>query len=333
MTVESHELKQLASLLEHQQDEITHLRHLVEQVLASLSAGQLSASNHHFRRNWLPNDSSAVQRLLQSSWNAGRSEVLDHVDLMESGFRVFSQGDEDGILLRIFQQIGTTNKVVVEIGSNCDYSDVGFPENLSSNLIVNHAWSGFVFELDEAECRKIRHFFARDSATKHFHSDAYPNGYFSPIITAGEVTPENINGLLSEIVRCNEPDLFTIDIDGGDFAVVENLSAFSPRVIVVEFEKRFRDRYNVVQRSRADFSARFPQSGAASLLAWQKLMTSLGYVLVSISTSGFNAFFVRSDVADAKLRSATPLEVFDSHPVFAQADLLWTEPDESWQDY
>lgn len=333
MRAERDELRQISDLLGQQKEEIAHLRHLLENVLSSQLAAMLHASSPHFRRNTLPNDSSATQRLLQSVWKTRSSDILGPEDLLESGFRVFSQGDEDGIILRVFQQIGTTNKIVVEIGSNCDNSDIGIPENLSSNLIVNHSWGGFIFELDETECRRMRHFFAQELSTKHFHSETYSDGYFSPRIIQGAVSPDSIQDIFCNIVQCNEPDLFVIDIDGGDFAIVENLQSFRPRVVVVEFEKRFRDKHSVVQRSRADFSKLFPQSGAASLPAWAKLMSSFGYVLVSIGMSGFNAFFVRSDIADGKLRAASAAEVFDSHPILARAESLWIEPDDSWELY
>ena len=58
-------------------------------------------------------------------------------DLRETGFRNYSQFDEDGILLYIFAAIGTTNKLFVDIGSgnginsNC--------ANLSINLGL--AWT------------------------------------------------------------------------------------------------------------------------------------------------------------------------------------------------
>src|SRR5688572_17450844 len=50
------------------------------------------------------------------------------------GFKVYSQFEEDGILLYIFSLIGTTNKRVVEIcagdGTEC----------MAANLVINHGW-------------------------------------------------------------------------------------------------------------------------------------------------------------------------------------------------
>jgi hypothetical protein len=130
---------QLQTLLEAMRVQAERLQHL-EAMLAQkfLTPAEMVALNPHFRRNFLPNDDSAVQKNLVATWKLGAPGVLNHSELIESGFRVFSQNDEDGILLRLFSHIGHTNRYVIEIGSNCSGSDVGIPENLSTNLIVNH---------------------------------------------------------------------------------------------------------------------------------------------------------------------------------------------------
>jgi len=308
----------------------------IEAVLAqkSLTPVEMVALNPHFRRNFLPNDDSVVQKNLVATWRLRASSVLGHSELVESGFRVFSQNDEDGILLRLFTHIGHTNRYVIEIGSNCSGSDVGIPENLSSNLIVNHGWHGSIFEMDQTECNKMRHFFARDHSTRHFHWDrAGENIYYSPLIIQQAISPANINQILIEANDEPEPDLMIIDIDGGDYAVVHTLQAVRPRVLVVEFEKRFRDRYSVAQFDSASFSRRWRQSGATSLPAWVKLLGARGYTLCAVGACGFNAFFVRSDVAIGRLMTLTATEAFNSHPIFSKiAEDFWLTPDETWQE-
>ena len=249
------------------------------------------------------------------------------------GFRVFSQNDEDGVLLRIFSHIGLTNKFVVEIGSNCSGSDIKIPENMSTNLIVNHGWHGVIFEIDQTECEHIRHFFARNYATKHFHIET--NGkfrYFSPLIIQQAISPENINEVLLDAHNEPEPDLMVIDIDGGDYAIIRSMRTTRPRVLVVEFEKRFRDKYSVVQIDSAHFSKKWQQSGSTSLPAWEKLLASEGYALCAIGTCGFNAFFIRSDIAAGKFLPLTSRTAFDTHPILSgMSEDFWISPDETWQ--
>jgi hypothetical protein len=266
-------------------------------------------------------------------WQAGSSSTIAYKDLLESGFRVFSQNDEDGVLLRIFSHIGQANQYVVEIGSNCSDSDLGIPENISTNLIVNHGWHGVIFEINQTECDRLRYFFARDFATKHFHVeiDGQPS-YYSPLIIQQAISPENIDQALQNANVDPEPDLMVIDIDGGDYAVLDSMSAVRPRVLVIEFEKRFRDRYSVVQFDSTHFSKKWIQSGAASLPAWEKLLSSKGYTLCAIGSSCFNAFFIRSDIAINKFSPLTSTDAFDNHPILSKVpENFWLSPDETWQ--
>lgn len=321
--------------------ELGALVHAQAQTLAHLSArmddgftpAQLSMLSTHTRRNFLPNDDAIAQKQLLATWALAAPAVLTDRDLRACAFRVFSQNDEDGMLLRIFSQIGMTNQYVIEIGSNCSDSDLGIPENLSANLIVNHGWHGAVFEMDPVECERMRYFFARDYATRHFHvAIDGRHDYITPLIVQGPVYPHNIDALLKSACTEAKPDLMIIDIDGGDYAVIDAMTAVRPRVMVVEFEKRFRDRHSVVQFDQSQFSKRWPQSGAASLRAWEQLLKARGYCLCAVSGSGYNAFFIRDDVAEGKFAALSSADAFNKHPIFSKVeDAVWLVPDESWQ--
>ncbi|MBZ5761969.1 hypothetical protein LAV84_22615 [Rhizobium sp. VS19-DR104.2] len=336
-------LLHVSAQLEHLPSQLQHLSMQVSDVASRLdatqesarlgfTATQLSMLNPQLRRNILPNSDAASHKLLMATWQATNSELIGYEELLNSGFRVFSQNDEDGIILRMFSHLGTTNKFVVEIGSNCDGSDIDIPENLSSNLIVNHGWHGAIFEIDQLSCDKMRYFFARNLSTKHFHlASGGIDGFFSPEIVNSEITAENINDMLLLSHSETQPDLLIVDIDGGDYAIVKNMTN-RPRVLVVEFEKRFRDRHSVVQFERNHFGQKFAQSGACSLPAWEKLLGGKGYTLCAIGSCGFNAFFVRSDIAEGKFKTLSVGSAFDRHPVLSKApEEMWLSPDETWE--
>jgi hypothetical protein len=80
-------------------------------------------------------------------------------DLNQVGFKVYSQTDEDGILLYIFSIIGTVNKLAVEMcagnGIECN----------SANLIINHGWHGLLFDGDEALVKEGLDFYTRNVIT------------------------------------------------------------------------------------------------------------------------------------------------------------------------
>lgn len=297
-----------------------------------ISATGLVKLSDRVRRNFLPNDSALMQKMMMQLWQLKSHEVIGFRELVSSGFRVFSQNDEDGILLRIFTQIGIQNNFVLEIGSNCSDSDIGIPENLSTNLIVNHGWHGAVFEIDSAQCEQMRYFFARDLSTKHFHVVTDGNSsYFSPLIMCKEITPKNINQLLAEVSAPTDLDLMIIDIDGGDFEIIRSMTDYHPRVLVVEFEKRFGAKHAVVQYEKSAFSQKWPQSGAASLSAWEKLLKEKGYVLCAIGTCGFNAFFVSADIVEGKIEQLDVSSGFDEHTLLSKVSSnFWLDPDDTW---
>ena len=145
----------------------SQLKSIEEKWEGGFSSSQLAMLNPRLRRNFLPNDDAIMHKYLMTIWQASSLAIIGYKELLESSFRVFSQNDEDGMLLRIFSHIGQLNQYVIEIGSNCSESDLGIPENLSTNLIVNHGWHGAIFEIDQVECDKMQYFFARDYATKH----------------------------------------------------------------------------------------------------------------------------------------------------------------------
>jgi len=60
-------------------------------------------------------------------------------DLAAHERRVYSQFGEDGVIERIFECIGTTNRYFVEFGA----SD-GITLSNTANLRLNHGWSGLL---------------------------------------------------------------------------------------------------------------------------------------------------------------------------------------------
>ena len=123
-----------------------------------------------------------------------------------------------------------------------------------------------------------------------------------------------------------------IDIDGDDYFVYSALKEVRPRVLVVEFEKRFRDKFNVVQTDKKDFCKNWVQSGSTSLNAWTNLLSKNNYILCAISSIGFNAFFVSIDAAADKIIPLRTKDAFDLHPIFScLPDDFWFDPDDTWE--
>jgi hypothetical protein len=206
--------------------------------------------------------------------------------LSETGFRVFSQFEEDGKLLYIFSVIGMGRKRFVEIGS-----DDGVNSN-SANLYFNFGWHGLFIDENPRSIRRGRKFFGK-----------YPHPWFyKPVFICARVTRENINGLIKEAGFEGEIDLLSIDIDGNDYWIWDALEAVEPKVVIIETHNEFGMK-NIVVPYDPDYSypGKHPVYHGASPVAMTKLARRKGYRLVGANELGFNFIFVRNGTADRQI--------------------------------
>ena len=202
----------------------------------------------------------------------------------DTGFRVYSQNDEDGLLLYLFSLIGTTNKVCVDVGSGSPYGAN------TTNLICNWGWTGLLIEGSENAVKQSKQFFES-------HKDTW---IYPPKVINAWVTAENINDLIQESGFSEEIDLFCLDLDGVDYWIWKSLHVIQPRVVVVEYMNIWGADQSVTVPYKRDFN-RFdthPDYFGASLAAFVKLGREKGYRLVGCNRYGFNAFFVRSGIGE-----------------------------------
>ena len=298
----------------------------------------LERSSTHLDRNILPNNSALEQILFFNTFKSlcAQEQIVSSQAIMDCGFRVFSQNNEDGILLAIFSVIGMGNKTLVEIGANCFGSDIGNPEASGVNLVVNHNWHGVFIEGQQNFCEQLTYFFARHATTKHFHLPFNNEHiYYSPVIVYDFVSESNVLNILNKYNVANEIDLLSIDIDGGDIHVAEAiLEKVRPRVLIVEFEKRFGFSHSVYQPKRDDFNRIFGQSGTASLNAWHKMLSKFNYSLIALNSTCFNAFFILDDENKGRIETISPKQAFESIHIFKSVPSdFWLEPDSSWEKY
>jgi hypothetical protein len=204
------------------------------------------------------------------------------------GFRVFSQNDEDGLLLFVFALAGFESRMAVEISA----SD-GIECN-SANLIVNHGFVGLLFDSDDALLERGRAFYRRRLSAPALQ----------PRLVQGWITRDNVNALVrehmfpGERLAAGEIDLLSLDLDGNDWWVLQALE-LRPRVIVLEFNAALGAERALTIPYDPGFRARLepiPYMGA-SLPAFVSLLRPRGYRLVGVERLGFNAVFVRNDLA------------------------------------
>ncbi len=145
----------------------------------------------------------------------------------EIGFRTFSENDEDGILLNIFSLIGTTNRKIVDIGDTVGGSN-------TANLIVNHGWTGLLFEGGKDKA----------AATEKFYKTCPDTKKLSSKVLHEWVTRENIDNLITSNEFKREIDLLSIYIDGVDYYIWDAIKCISPRVVIYQYQCIYGGRRN-----------------------------------------------------------------------------------------
>lgn len=250
------------------------------------------------------NDDTSRQRLEEA---AGASTGV--YGIAKYGCKVQSQNGEDGIIYHLLQAVGTTTqRTVVEIcagnGIECN----------SANLILNHNFTGYLFDGNANEIKEGVAFY-----TKHMETD--PSLAVRVRFANTWVTQENIVATMNQLQIPKEVDLLVMDIDGNDYWVLKAImesGSFSPRVLCVEYQDIIGPERALTIPYRPDFNHREydcyggPNYCGASLQAFIKLLGEK-YAFVGCEGLGFNGFFVRRDLMSAgKL-----VEMTDVRPCFA----------------
>jgi hypothetical protein len=117
------------------------------------------------------------------------------------------------------------------------------------------------------------------------------------------VGPENVSTLKDKVWARHPIDVFSLDIDGVDFYVAEELFAdrsFRPKVVIVEYNGVFPPPLEFVMPIGAPAWHAGDYFGA-SYSAWVSFFALRGFKPVSCSTPGSNILFVREELAKCVL--------------------------------
>jgi len=238
-------------------------------------------------------DQKALRQLLTDQlFDDLRSLSLeqDPRHLLPSGYRTYSQNDEDGIIREIFNRIGTTNRTFVEFG-------IGTGLENNTLALLFEGWKGLWIDASEESIRNIR---AGLPATI---------GDGTLQLIGSRVDAENINDLISSAMDQEEIDLLSIDIDGNDIHVFKAIQWIRPRVVVIEYNALFRPPALFCLDYEAEHSWRRDDCMASSLKLLEIEFAEKGYSLVGCNATGANAFFVRNDLVGDKFMSPFTAEV------------------------
>lgn len=174
---------------------------------------------------------------------------------------------------------------VVEIGCGSGI------ENMSSNLIINHGYQGYLLDGSKTNIEFARSFYrSRKDCLLTI-----------PVLSEARVTRENVDDKLSQLGAEGEIDLLSIDVDGIDWHIWNAITVIRPRLCVFETADFIPGDLSLTVPYVSDFDYKaFPVGNqdfrSSSLAAMVKLSGQKGYRLIGAHKHGFNAFFLREDL-------------------------------------
>ncbi|MCP4006999.1 MAG: FkbM family methyltransferase [bacterium] len=240
-----------------------------------------------------------VKRVNRAEQNVRHLLAARHADLVADAgtrhrmrlneFSVYSQNGEDGLLLHLFDAIGTHDRRFIEFG-------IGNPlECNTAHLALDFGWRGLLIDPYSSQVE----------AAQRVHIEGQRVGVVREMLT-----PQNINGVFTANGFAGEIDLLSVDVDGNDYWLWEAISVVQPRVVVAEYNASMGPDEALTTPYDENFD-RYQNHAlgwyhGASLAALASLGRAKGYTLVACESSGFNAFFVRDDLAKDRFEAMSP---------------------------
>lgn len=193
-------------------------------------------------------------------------------------YKFYSQNGEDGIIDFIVKKLNLRKPTFVEIGVG-DYSEANtrflYETYYSKGLIIDN----------------IKNFKEKVS-----NNISLWRGNLN--VLEKNISPENINEILNTNVDF-DIDIFSIDIDGLDYWVLDQIKAKISKVIILEYNSIFGHEKELVvpnlknfDRTKAHYSNLYY---GGSLKSYVSLMAKKGYYLLGVNRLRNNAFFINDD--------------------------------------
>lgn len=196
--------------------------------------------------------------------------------ISDFSYNIYSQFGEDGIIEKIFSIIGTKSKICVEFGA----WDGEYLSN-TANLWKNHNWKAILVESDATRINQVKH-----------------SNVIAINATVGTKAHDSIDYILNQ-QNITEIDFMSIDIDGNDYHILDNLIC-QPHVICVEYNPTIPFWVDCYQEEE------YHQFGA-SLKALNRVAAGKGYFLVSVTDT--NLFFVKNEYKDLFKKFETDIPI------------------------
>jgi hypothetical protein len=216
----------------------------------------------------------------QSAILASRQSYFKVKNLWDAEVKVYSQWGEDGILDYICELIELAKPRVLEIGAG--------------NFLECN--SRFIAEFRNASVVAV------DARADLLNAPLHSLKWKNHIELVNEwITPDNINSIIEFAEQnMNSVDIFSLDLDGNDYWILESANLSQFKIVVVEYNALFGSSYEVTV-PRNDRFERHKQHASglyygASLKAFVELLEHKGFIFIGTNRSCVNAFFIKKNL-------------------------------------
>jgi len=198
---------------------------------------------------------------------------------------IYSQNGEDGILEQLLKELEIKSGTFCEFGASN-----GIECSNTYNLIKNYNFSGVAIELDESRYKKCVENYQSFPQVQVFQGAVLYND-----------KDYNMDAWLKKGNLPYDLDMLSIDIDGDDYYVWENLTEFQPKIVIFEANPYRDPIYEELPGSTSDeYNIDLLQqwcpprvASGSSFISSVSLGLKKGYIPVSFTG---NITFVRKDL-------------------------------------
>lgn len=197
----------------------------------------------------------------------------------ETFFKVFSQDYEDGIIQYLIKSLSLKNIKFVEIGTQ-DYS-----ESNTRYIFETMRCEGLIIDPTPNLKKKINSFLRTWKNTLTIHNDF--------------INSNNIVEIIEKNSFDKNLDIFSLDIDGIDYWILEKLPKKIAKIFIIEYNPYFGSKKEICAPNIEYFDRfKYHSTGfcwGASLKAIIKLMKQKGYTFIGTNNLNVNSFFVQDE--------------------------------------
>lgn len=219
-----------------------------------------------------------IDLALQQASASASSRIIDSTNPVSWGFSGFSSSNEDGIIDYLTRKIINPNHYFIEIGAGNGIN------NNTAWLAIARKYSGIMIDGNKniLNAEKRISFFTRNVKLVNTFVDR-----------------ENVRRI-KEISQFNDPDVFSLDIDGNDFYIANEIfeMGMRPKIFVVEYnsvygpDKNITIEYDPLFQLDSNHMSPAHFYHGVSISAWKNFFNKYGYKFITVEHTGVNAFFV-----------------------------------------